>query len=109
MVKAIEDIKDKFTTKGLEFLVDQKNADEVVNMIYRSVEHTNIFKPRKYDRELIVNVCDYNEQDILMFKIKTELSDREWNNLLKSCKNKCYQLIIKKNHDEMYFSKLESK
>lgn len=109
MVKAIEDIKDKFTMKGLEFLVDQKNADEVVNMIYHSVEHTNLFKPKRYDRELIVNVCDYNDQDILMFKIRTELSDREWNNLLKLCKDKKYQLIIKKNHDEMYFSKLESK
>lgn len=109
MVKLLEDFCDKFTMKGLEFTVDQNNSDEVINMIYHSIDNTNILKPKKYNRELILTVCDYNDDNILMYKIKVELSDREWCNLLKQCKDKSYQLIIKQNHDEMYFSKIESK
>lgn len=109
MVKLLEDFCDKFTVKGLEFIVDQENSDEIVNMIYHSIENTNILKPKKYNRELILTVSEYEEEKILMYKIKVELSDKEWYNLLKLCKERKYQLIIKKNHDEMYFSKIESK
>ncbi len=109
MVKLLENFCDKFTMKSLDFIIDQKNSDEVINMIYHSVENTSILKPKKYNRELIITVSEYEEEKILMYKIKVELSDKEWYNLLKQCKEQDYQLIIKRNHDEMYFSKLESK
>ena len=106
MIKNIEMICDRFTLKEYVFEIDEKNILEGWNMIYESIRDIGIIKSKMFDRDLIVRVSEYEGNNIISYKISVNLSNIEWNTLLKSCKKHKYQLLVKKDKDVMYFTKI---
>lgn len=112
MIKVFEDFYDKFTSKEYKFEVNQENSNEVIEMIYQLGDNTKLLKQGDYTKELTIKLYlnrDILSNEVLYYGIEVNLTDKEWNKLLTECEEHNYQLIIKKNHDQMCFTKIESK
>ena len=75
------------------------------------IEVMNMIQVAQYtgNRTLGMNVgqCDWGFEPNLWF-IHVCLTNDQWSVLLCECKKKQYQLIVKDNPNEMYFTKRES-
>lgn len=108
MIKNMEMICDRFTLKEYVFEIDEKNILEGWDMIMKSIRDIGIIKSKMFDRDLVIRVSEYEGSNIISYRISVNLSNIEWNSLLKSCKQHKYQLLIKEDRDVMYFTKIES-
>lgn len=108
MIKNIEMICDRFTLKEYVFEIDEKNILEGWDMIMESIRDIGIIKSKMFDRDLVIRVSEYEGSNIISYKISVNLSNIEWNSLLKNCRKHKYQLLIKEDKDVMYFTKIES-
>lgn len=107
MMKLFDEFKDRFTSKVLNFTVDGQYAKEVIDMLSESTYTQSIFSKGNKPREFRLKVDSDNEKCI--YNMSIEMTDNEWTELLRKCDDKKYQLIIKKDHDQMCFTKIESK
>lgn len=91
---------DVFTIKKRNFIVKEKDMIEVLNMIQSG-------KSEGYcTGQINVGNSGSTEGTDLWF-IHVYLTDKQWKGLLIECKNKKYQLVIKENPNDMYFTKME--
>ena len=56
--------------------------------------------------DMNVGNCGWAEQPNSWF-IHINLTDNQWRELLKACKDKGYHLIIKEQNGDMYFTKIK--
>lgn len=92
---------DSFTSKKHDFMVKEKDMIEVMNMIQLTL-NTGC-----RNSSMNIGRCDWGYDSNVWF-IHVDLTDDQWNVLLNECKDKKYQLIVKDNPNEMYFTKIES-
>lgn len=91
-------IFNSFTTSKHQFIVREDNMIEVMNMIQLAIR-TGCNMVSMQIRE-----CDW-VLDSGSWTIRVELTNDQWNVLLCECKKKNYQLMVKDNPNEMYFTK----
>lgn len=91
---------DIFTIKRRYFVVEEKNMVEAMRMIQSALS-------TGYHKEgMNVGNCGWAEEANKWF-IHVNLTNNQWQSLLGECKNKKYQLVIKENPNDMYFTKIE--
>lgn len=105
MIKVFEDFYDKFTSKELHFTVEKEYGEEIIEILSMSTNNGSIFSQGYKPRDFTLQVLYENEKTI--YNITINMTDKEWYNLLKLCKEKKYQLIVKDKYDEIYFSKIK--
>ena len=91
---------DKFTVKRRYFIVKEKNMIEVLKMIQTALSDgvpTGCAS---------VGNCGLAKEPELWF-VHVDLTTNKWRTLLKECKNKHYQLVIKESPENMYFEKIK--
>ena len=91
---------DRFTIKKRHFIVKEKDTIEVLKMIQSAKTEGY------YAGCMNVGNCGWAEESDSWF-IHVSLTDIQWKELLKECKDKKYQLVIKENPEDMYFVKIE--
>ena len=92
-------IFDCFTVEERHFIVKEKNLIEVMKMIQLAL--SNGYRTGN----MSVGNCGCAEESDVWF-IHVSLTNNKWRMLLKECKDKKYQLVIKEDPNDMYFTKI---
>lgn len=93
-------IFDRFTVKKRYFIVREGNMIEAMNMIKNATSNGY------YTGSMSVGNCRWADESDLWF-IHMYLTNKQWRILLGLCEANKYQLVIKNNPYDMYFTKIE--
>ena len=94
-------IFDKFVFQRRYFVVMESEMIEVVKMVQLA-----LMDGYCRDSSMSIGNCGWANEPDAWF-IHVTLSKHQWRTLLRECKNKKYQLVVKEEPDNMYFTKLE--
>lgn len=91
---------DRFTVKKRHFIVKENNMVETLKMIQSAKSEGY------YAGGINVGNCGWAEEPDSWFA-HVNLTNNQWKSLLEQCKANNYQLVIKENPEDMYFTKVE--